>query len=81
MALMTDANSSKIGLWQSFLASNHVDEESVPLFVSKAGVAETMPYGRDGRLVLRRSPEMDSLMRGLGKQLIDEFRAGALRLP
>ena len=63
MAFMTDANSSKIGLWQSFLASNHVDEESVPL------------------LVLRRSPEMDSLMRGLGKQLIDEFRAGALRLP
>ncbi len=75
MACMTIATSSKLNLWQNFLVSNRVDEESVPLFVPKAGIAETMPYGRDGRLVLRRSPEMDSLMRDLGKQLIDEFRA------
>jgi hypothetical protein len=73
---MTDATNSKLILWQSFLASNRVDEESVPLFVSNGGLAATMPYGRDGRLVLRRSTDMESLMRCLGKQLIDEFRAG-----
>jgi hypothetical protein len=76
MAFMTNAISSKLNLWQNFLASNRVDEESVPLFVSNGGLVATMPYGRDGRWVLRRSTEMDSLMRSLGKQLIDEFRAG-----
>jgi len=76
MALMTDEIASKISLWQNFLALNRVDEESVPLFESNCGLAATMPYGRDGRLVLRRSTEMDSLMRRLGKELIDEFRAG-----
>lgn len=35
-----------------------------------------MPYGNDGRLVLRRSTEMDCLMRKLGTQLIEEFHNG-----
>jgi hypothetical protein len=32
MALMRDVTSSKINLWQSFFASNRIDEESVLLF-------------------------------------------------
>jgi hypothetical protein len=73
---MTDATSSKLKLWRSFLATNRVDEDSVPLFAVNGDVVTTMPYGLDGRLVLRRSVEMDSLMRRLGGRLIDEFRAG-----
>ena len=33
-----------------------------------------MRYGRDGRPVLRRSLAMDSLMRRLGNELIEQFR-------
>ena len=35
-----------------------------------------MPYGLDGRMVLRRSTEMNNPMRHLGKKLIEEFRNG-----
>jgi hypothetical protein len=73
---LPDTPASKLNLWYSFIASNRIDEESVPLFASNGDMAATMPYGHDGRLVLRRSMEMDSLMRQLGKQLIEEFRNG-----
>ena len=71
---MSDAQRSKLNLWMDFLATNKVDENSVPLFATEGEVVATMAYGRNGRLVLKRSPEMDALMRRLGGQLIDEFR-------
>lgn len=76
---LPDINTSKLNLWYSFIASNRIDEESVPLFASNGGLVVTMPYGQDGRLVLRRSVEMDSLMRRLGQELISEFREGNVR--
>ncbi len=79
MAFMTDANTPKIKLWEDFLAVNRINEESVPLFESEAGIARTMPYGRDQRLVLKRSPKMDRLMRDLGNQLIHAFDNGAVK--
>ena len=70
---MSCSQQAKLNLWMDFLATNKVDENSVPLFATESEVVATMTYGRNGRLVLMRSPEMDALMRRLGGQLIDEF--------
>lgn len=73
---MGSLDESKLKLWHGFLASNRVEEDSVPLFATTGGVVSTMAYGRDGRRVLQRSPEMDVRMRSLGKELIGEFETG-----
>ena len=70
---MADIDGRKLKLWADFLTYNRVVEESVPLFATKSHSIETMAFGRNGRLVLRRSPEMDVRMRQLGNELIDEF--------
>lgn len=75
MASMSDALRTKLNLWMDFLTTHRVAEDSVPLFATEDEVVATMDYGRNGRRVLKRSPEMDALMRRLGGELIAEFRA------
>jgi hypothetical protein len=54
-----------------------VCEKHVPLFCTREDrLLELLPYGVDGRLVLKRSDKMESLMRGLGKDLIRQYDAG-----
>ena len=56
------------------LSSAHrVAGDSVPLFATDNGKVVTMGYGRDSRLVLKRSPVMDALMGRLGSELIEEY--------
>jgi hypothetical protein len=43
--LITEVTSSKLNLWQSFFASNRVDEESVLLF---SGAADDQASGSVG---------------------------------
>jgi hypothetical protein len=73
---MTDSNQAKRALWRNFLTTHRVDVDSVPLFDANNGTVVTMPYGRDGRLILKRSLAMDDLMRKLGGELIQQFRDG-----
>jgi hypothetical protein len=65
-------------LWLDFIAANRVIEDSVPLFATEGNRVKTVPYGRDGRPVLQRSPEMEALMRGLGQELVTEYHAGSI---
>jgi hypothetical protein len=64
----TDA--AKAMLWQRFTSQHDIVSGCVPLFETKEGQIATMPYGRDGRIVLKRSTPMEGLMRELGRQLI-----------
>ena len=69
---------AKAKLWQDFVKTNRVVEESVPLFAAKDGFVTTMEYGKNKRKVLVRSPEMEISMRGIGKSLSDEHASGCL---
>ena len=63
---------SKIKLWKNFAHAHKIADESVPLFDLTDGRVTLMPYGRDNRLVLKRSSEMEVLLRGMGRQLIEQ---------
>jgi len=69
-------DTAKRQLWDSFVMKNKVLEESVPLFELNKGAVVQIPYGRDGRLVLKRSNEMEKLMRALGTALIKDYQEG-----
>lgn len=75
-AFAIEVDESKIAHWQDFLSANRVMHDSVPLFAIEDGYVKTMPYGRDGRLVLSRSDEMDAKMRKLGRALVTAHESG-----
>ena len=52
-------------LWNNFVAAHQIARDSVPLFSIQNGTVETIEFGKNKRLVLRRSVEMEALMRGL----------------
>jgi hypothetical protein len=53
----------KLALWDRFCAEHQIAEAGVPLFASDSdGRVASTSFGRDGRLVLRRSPEMEALI-------------------
>ncbi len=69
-----------MGTLQEHFRSLCVLDKQVPLFCTRRdGSIELLPYGTNGRLVLKRSDGMESLMRGLGKQLIRQYDAGQVR--
>ena len=65
---------SKQALWDDFVSAHQVDQCSVPLFAIENGLVTSFAYGRDQRLMLKRSAEMNTLMRRLGEKLMGEFR-------
>ncbi len=64
----------KTQLWNNFAVQHQIADECVPLFDVKNGQVTIMQYGRNDRIVLKRSAEMDALMRSLGDRMIQEFR-------
>ena len=69
-----EPDDAKVTLWKSFTDAHKIAERSVPLFDIKDGHVTVIPYGRDDRTVLKRSPQMETLMRDLGSQLIEEHQ-------
>lgn len=68
------SNDPKQVLWNNFVSAHRINTDSVPLFATENGCVASFGYGKDQRLVLKRSAEMDTLMRQLGQQLMTEFR-------
>lgn len=68
----------KYDLWQDFLTANRVVDESVSLFATDSQRVVTIPYGRDRRLVLKRSDEMEQLLRRFGRELVAEYHRGQI---
>lgn len=54
---MSDVDRPKLNLWMDFLATQKVTENSVPLFTTERKAIVTMTYGRNQRVVLKRSSE------------------------
>ena len=77
--MIPDTTDAKTELWTDFLAANKVSEESVPLFDTENGEVKILEYGRNSRKVLKRSEEMELLMRKLGKDLARQHAAGKVK--
>lgn len=74
-------NEQKMTLWGRFCAEHRIREASVLLFAcDNGGRVASAPFGRDGRLILRRSLEMEALIvREVGSTLsIDTRNEGLL---
>ena len=69
-----ETDDTKITLWRNFSDIHNIANRSVPLFDIKNGCVTVIQYGRNDRLVLKRSTQMEGLMRGLGRQLIEEHQ-------
>lgn len=74
---MSRTPSRKQHLWIEFCREHDVHESSSPLFDSNSGVAVTFGYGSVGRLLLKRSAEMDSLIIGEAAKVIEDYNSGA----
>jgi hypothetical protein len=72
MKLNTPIDQIKLNLWETFTRNHEIDTSFVPLFDTTEGHVNTLRYGRNKRPVLKRSAEMDKLMRSLGGELILE---------
>ena len=66
-------------LWNTFVAAHKIARDSVPLFASENGIVETIEFGRNKRLVLKRSADMERLMRGIGNNLCEQHASGAVK--
>jgi hypothetical protein len=56
-------NEQKLALWHRFCAEHRIREASVPLFAcDDGGRVVSAPFGKNSRLILRRSPEMEALI-------------------
>jgi len=63
----------KLNLWETFTQNHEINTSYVPLFDITEGHVNTLRYGRNKRAVLKRSSEMNNLMRSLlGGELIRE---------
>jgi len=70
------SEAEKLDLWNLFVAAHNVHEQSVPLFEMQEGNVVVINYGANSRKVLKRSDEMEQLLRKLGTQLIAEHKEG-----
>jgi len=56
-------NEHKLALWDGFCREHRVRESGVPLFAcDSAGKVVAAPFGKDGRMILQRSSEMEALV-------------------
>jgi len=70
-------NDSAKELRTEFVNSHGIKEAMVPLFeTDEQGCVATLKYGKDERLVLKRSAPMEKLMRSFGQTLTEEHRSG-----
>lgn len=60
-------------LWEDFCNRFDVLSESVPLFSESEGIVETIPYGKDYKLVLKRSEAMEKRIDHFHAQLKKDF--------
>ena len=66
---------SKSKIWNDFCLKNKVFNNSVPLFEEDSGSVETFEYGKNRRILLKRSKKMEVLLSNEIKRLTDDFES------
>jgi hypothetical protein len=66
---------AKARLWDRFCEEQGVLSDAVPLFATDAeGGVLSAPYGKDRRLLLQRSPQIDALIIQEVEKVLEDFR-------
>jgi hypothetical protein len=64
-------------IWDSFCERHSITNQAVPLFQEIDGAVETFTHGKgEGRLLLRRSPEMDAMVIREVAKVLEDHAAG-----
>jgi len=64
----------RLDLWNHFCAAHGVLEGAVPLFECDGPYVSAFPYGKNHRLILKRSDQMDSLVIREVEKVISDFK-------
>lgn len=68
-----DMNEKKLALWDQFCKEHRIYDTGVPLFKHDAsGRVSSAPFGKDGRYILCRSPEMEEMIRHVTRVIREE---------
>lgn len=71
---MTDSSLTKREVWERWIAE-YIGGDHIPLFeTDNDGVVSIKKHGRDNRPILKRSREMESLLRSEGYKVVDDWR-------
>lgn len=66
---------SKRDVWQGCISQYAIADESVVLFdTDDQGTVRTKQHGRDDRPILKRSPQMEELLRKEGQKVIEDWK-------
>ena len=65
--------SSRQTLWIDFCENQKVLKQSVPLFKTDGNQVQLHQHGKDRRLILKRSPEMENMVIAEANKLIKDF--------
>ncbi|NJL06578.1 MAG: hypothetical protein HC911_17085 [Chloroflexaceae bacterium] len=65
----------KIALWTRFCSDHKIIQSAVPLFELSNGHVMVRPYGRDQRLILQRSTQMNELVITEVQKVISDFKS------
>lgn len=65
--------SNKKRLWNDFCKEHRIYDDGVPLFEETDRLVSTFPFGQDGRLLLKRSEDMDALITSQVQKVINDF--------
>lgn len=75
------ADLRKLALWETFCSRHAIAYGGVPLFATDGeGRVRSAPYGRDGRVILQRAPEMETLLVGQVERVLGSPAVGPDRL-
>lgn len=64
---------AKIALWQRFCNNYMSDNLGIPLFKTNNNIVSIKEYGKDNRLILERSEEMDNFIIDEVEKVINDF--------
>jgi hypothetical protein len=74
---MASDDITKRDVWDRWLSKYDVVEDHVPLFATDdEGHVQTQPHGKDDRPILKRHPEMETLLRSEGRKVVEDWQAG-----
>ena len=66
----------KLKLWTDFCSKYFGDQLGIPLFETSGNIVNTKNYGKDGRLIFKRSNGMENFVVNEVSKVIDDFNSG-----
>lgn len=73
---MGHVSTHRIAIWDSFCAEHQILSKATPLFSCTSLAVETFAYGKNKRTLLKRSPEMESLVISEVSKVLRDFELG-----